>query len=123
LKALTNISLTSSKKDDKASSMSIKKKTRIHRIYPNFIFLGKDIESTGVFNSLPNPNSNLHNVCQYLKVAKTVIGNLRDSYENILLECKDCSSRWGISLNFHAKRNMFAIKYFDENDRRLNVTN
>lgn len=79
----------------------------------------------GVSKSLQNPNTNLHNACQNLKEAKTVIENLRDNYGNILLECNDLCSRWGISHNFHVKRNMFVTKYFDEvgGDRRLNVTN
>jgi len=56
--------------------------------------------------------------------AKTIIENLRDSYENILLECKELCSRWGITPNFHVKRSRLAPQYFDEidGDRRLNIT-
>lgn len=78
----------------------------------------------GVSKPLQKQNTNLHNACQNLNEAKTIIENLRDSYENILLECKELCSRWGITPNFHVKRSRLAPQYFDEidGDRRLNIT-
>jgi hypothetical protein len=66
----------------------------------------------------------LHNACQNLNEAQSIIENLRDSYENILLECKELCSRWGMTPNFHVKRSRLALQYFDEidDDRRLNIT-
>lgn len=78
----------------------------------------------GLSKSLQNLDTNLHNACKNLKEVKTVIENLRDNYENVLLESKNLCSRWGISSDFHVKRLRFATKYFDEvdGDYRLNVT-
>lgn len=125
LKALTNISLTSSKKDEKATSLSLKKKLESMEFVLILCFWEKILRALhGVSKSLQKQNTNLHNACQNLNEAKKIIENLRDSYENILLECKELCSRWGITPNFHVKRSRLAPQYFDEidGDRRLNIT-
>lgn len=125
LKSLTNISLTSVKKDEKASSLSLKKKLGSMEFVLILCIWEKILRALhGVSKSLQNPSTNLHNACQNLKEVKTVIENLRDNYKNILLECKELCSRWGISPNFYVKRIRFASQYFDEidGDRRLNIT-
>lgn len=125
LKALTNISLTSSKKDEKATSLSLKKKLESMEFVLILCFWEKILRALhGVSKSLQKQNTNLYNACQNLNEVKTIIENLRDSYENILLECKELWSRWGITPNFHVKRSRLAPQYFDEidGDRRLNIT-
>jgi len=80
----------------------------------------------GVSKYLQKQNTNLHNACQNLNEAETTIENLRDSYKNILLECKELCSKWGNTPNFHVKRSTLTPtpQYFDEIDvdRRLNIT-
>ncbi|KAL4150110.1 hypothetical protein QTP88_003947 [Uroleucon formosanum] len=72
-----------------------------------------------------NPHTNLHSACRNLKNAKEVIQNLRNDYEiTILSECKHLCVKWGISMNFHVRRQKFAVKHFDEveGDRRLSIS-
>ncbi|KAL4091822.1 hypothetical protein QTP88_026444 [Uroleucon formosanum] len=74
---------------------------------------------------LQNPHTNLHSACRNLKNAKEVIQNLRNDYEiTILSECKHLCVKWGISMNFHVRRQKFAVKHFDEveGDRRLSIS-
>lgn len=94
LKALTNLSLTSSKNDEKVSSLSLKKKLESIEFVLILCLWEKILRALhGVSKSLQNPNKNLHNACKNLKEAKTVIENLRDGYEIILLECKELCFR------------------------------
>lgn len=126
LKALTNMSLTSTKKEERNTSLSLKKKLESvefvlllclweHILRPLHI----------VSKTLQNPHTNLHSACKNLKNATEVIQNLRNNYEiTILSECKHLCVKWGISTNFYVKRQIFAIRHFDEvdGDRRLSVS-
>lgn len=120
------MSLTSNKKEERDASMSLKKKLES----VEFVFLLCLWEHIlrplhGVSKTLQNPQTNLHNACINLENAKKNIENLRNSYDDIMLECVDLCNKWGISINFHVKRQRFAIRHFDEfdGDRRLSVSN
>ncbi|KAL4153096.1 hypothetical protein QTP88_000929 [Uroleucon formosanum] len=116
LKALTNMSLTSTKTEERNISLSLKKKLESEHILRPLHVVSKILQ---------NPHTNLHSACRNLKNAKEVIQNLRNDYEiTILSECKHLCVKWGISMNFHVRRQKFAVKHFDEveGDRRLSIS-
>jgi hypothetical protein len=67
-----------------------------------------------------NPFRNKIKIC----TMHAIIENLRDSYENILLECKELCSIGELFLIFNVKRSRLALQYFDEidGDLHLNIT-
>lgn len=126
LKALTNMSLTSTKTEERNTSLSLKKKLESVEFVLLLCLWEHILRPLHVVSkTLQNPHTNLHNACRNLKNAKEVIQNLRNDYEiTILSECKNLCVKWGISMNFHVRRQIFAVKHFDEveGDRRLSVS-
>ncbi|KAL4084148.1 hypothetical protein QTP88_027981 [Uroleucon formosanum] len=102
LKALTNISLTSSKTDEK------KILKPLH----------------GVSKSLQKKDTNLHNACENLKQATSTIKELRNNYHTLMETAKCMCTKWGIPQEFHVHRLKFGRRYFDEvdGDRRLDIS-
>lgn len=125
LKALTNITLTSSKTDEKNMSLSLKKKLES----VEFVFLlclWEEILKPlhGVSKSLQKKDTNLHNACENLKQATSKIKELRNNYHTLMETAKFMCTKWGIPQEFHVQRLKFGRRYFDEvdGDRRLDIT-
>ncbi|KAL4097421.1 hypothetical protein QTP88_022204 [Uroleucon formosanum] len=126
LKALTNMSLTSTKTEERNISLSLKKKLESVEFVLLLCLWEHILRPLHVVSKiLQNPNTNLHSACRNLKNAKEVIQNLRNYYEiTILSECKHLCVKLGISMNFHVRRQKSAVKHFDEveGDRRLSIS-
>jgi len=125
LKSLSNISLTSQKKEERSASLSLKKKMESME----FVFLLCLWENIlkplhGISKSMQKKNTNLFNACKNLEEATNFITRLRCDYENVLLTTKNLCKSWDIPTNYRTERTRFAIKHFDEidGDRRLNIT-
>ncbi|KAL4132017.1 hypothetical protein QTP88_009238 [Uroleucon formosanum] len=102
LKALTNISLTSSKTDEK------KILKPLH----------------GVSKSLQKKDTNLHNACENLKQATIAIKELRNNYHTLMETAKCMCTKWGIPQEFHVHRLKFGRRYFDgvDGDCQLDIS-
>lgn len=125
LKSLTNISLTSQKKDERNIANALKKKLESLE-FIQMLCLWENILRPlyGVSQSLQCKNTNLHNACKDLEEATNAIKNLRNGYNDLILTSMNMCDKWGISKDYHKTRTRFAIKHFDEvdGDRRLNIT-
>lgn len=125
LKSLSNISLTSLKREERNIANALKKKLE-NIEFVLLLCLWENILKPlyGVSQSLQRKNTNLHNACQNLYEANCIIQNLRNEYDDLLLTSYNMCDKWGISKDYHEVRSKFATRYFDEvdGDRRLNIT-
>ncbi|KAL4083682.1 hypothetical protein QTP88_028998 [Uroleucon formosanum] len=125
LKSLSNISLTSLKREEKNIASTLKKKLE-NIEFVLLLCLWENILRPlyGVSHSLQRKNTNLHNACQHLYEANCIIQNLRNEYDDLILTSHNMCDKWGISKDYHEVRSKFAIRHFDEvdGDRRINVT-
>jgi len=125
LKSLSNISLTSQKKEERNIANALKKKLEKIEFVLLLCLWEKILRPLyGVSQSLQCKNTNLHNACQKLQEANCIIQNLRNQYDDLILTSHKMCDKWGISKDYHEVRSKFAIKHFEEvdGDRRLNVT-
>lgn len=73
--------------------------------------------------SLQKKDTNLHNACENLKQATSIIKELRNKYHTLLETVQCMSTKWGILQEFHVQRLKFARRYFDvDGNRRLDIT-
>jgi len=125
LKSLTNIMLTSDKKEEMNRAKGLKKKlesfefvlilTIWEQILRPFYVVSKKLQSV---------DSNLHNACECLQSAITIIQNLRENYEELVTSATHLCNSWGISVNNNHRRQVYSKKFFGDldGDRRQDVT-
>jgi len=117
LKSLTNIMLTSDKKEEMNRAKGLKKKlesfefvlilTIWEQILRPFYVVSKKLQSV---------DSNLHNACECLRSAITIIQNLRENYRELVTSVTHlCNSQW---------RQVYSKHFFGDldGDRRQDVT-
>lgn len=125
LKSLTNLSLTSTKADEKFKAIGLKKKiesfefilllTMWEIILRNFHFVSKKLQST---------NTNLHDACTYLKQVISSIIIMRDKYEELVVSASDQCNKWNIPIQKIIHRRVYSKRVFDDvdGDRRLDIS-
>lgn len=124
LKSLTNITLTSSKSDEKNTAVSLKKKMESFEFIILMIIWEKVLKPLSVVSKiLQSPQTSLHQAVEYLQVCIDEIKKMRNTYEDLVFSATELCSKWGISIIKENKRKKFAKRQHDsiDNDKRLDT--
>lgn len=124
LKSLTNITLTSSKNDEKNTAVSLKKKMESFEFIILMIIWEKVLKPLSVVSKiLQSPQTSLHQAVEYLQVCIDEIKKMRNNYEDLVFSATELCSKWGISIIKENKRKKFTKRQHDsiDNDKRLDT--
>nr|XP_047146285.1 uncharacterized protein LOC105843268 [Hydra vulgaris] len=115
LKALTEIILKSTKKEEREEALQIKKKMGTFDFVFICVFLFKVMcEVNYASKTLQKHEIDLEEASEVLKHVREKLNDIRKSYEQIKLKAEELARKWDIETNFQSKRQPVKKRHFDE---------